>query len=163
MTTMPSVLTETGFITNLSEEKYLNSKQGQDFISSAIFLACRDYFNEIDNKSGISLSKNLNPESKPDSSTSVFLPEGEIVFMVQIASFLLKKEVKPENFKGLTDVVELNTEDSFKYATGSFTDYSAAAKYKKEIEAVYPGAFVIAVKDNKILLLQQAIEQKNNK
>ena len=31
MTTMPSVLVETGFITNSEEEKYLNSKEGQDY------------------------------------------------------------------------------------------------------------------------------------
>lgn len=53
MTTMPSVLIETGFITNLAEENFLNSKQGQDYLSSAIFRACRDYINEIDSKSGI--------------------------------------------------------------------------------------------------------------
>ena len=163
MTTMPSVLTETGFITNLSEEKYLNSKQGQDLIASAIYTACKDYLNEIDNKSDISSGMNKNPESKPDNSLTVVSPEGEIVFMVQIATFLLKKEVKPGNFNGLTDVVELNTPDNFRYATGSFTDYPAAAKYRKVIETVYSGAFVIAVKDNKILPLQQAIEQKNNK
>ena len=29
---------------------------------------------------------------------------------------------------------------------GNFTDYSAAVKYRKEIEDIYPDAFVIAVK-----------------
>ena len=57
MTTMPSVLTETGFITNPTEEKYLNSKEGQDNIASSIFRACRDYINDIDSKSVISLLK----------------------------------------------------------------------------------------------------------
>ena len=57
MTTMPSVLTETGFITNPEEEKFLNSKQGQDYIASSIFRACRDYINELDSKSGISAVK----------------------------------------------------------------------------------------------------------
>ena len=42
-TKMPSVLVETGFITNPSEEKFLNSKEGQDYIASSIFRACRDY------------------------------------------------------------------------------------------------------------------------
>jgi len=163
MTTMPSVLTETGFITNPSEEKYLNSKQGQDFIASAIFRACRDYINEIDSKSGISTIKNQDIDTNLNISTPVISPAGEIVFMVQIASFLSKKDVKSLNFNGLTDVVELDTRDRFRYATGSFADYSAAAKYRKEIEAVYPYAFVIAVKDNKILPLQEALEQKNKK
>lgn len=163
MTTMPSVLTETGFITNPSEEKYLNSKQGQDYLASALFKACRDYINEIDSKSGMSPVKNQNPEPEPDISTPVISPAGEIVFMVQIVTFSSKKEVKPGNFNGLTDVVELDTRDRFRYATGSFTDYSDAVRYLKKIEAVYPDAFVIAVKDNKILPLQQALEQKNKK
>jgi N-acetylmuramoyl-L-alanine amidase len=163
MTTMPSVLTETGFITNPSEEKYLNSKQGQDYLSSCLFKACRDYISEIDSKSGMSPVKNQNPEPEPNISTPVISPAGEIVFMVQIASFSSKNEVKPRNFNGLTDVVELDTQDRFRYVTGSFTDYSAAVRYRKKIEAVYPDAFVIAVKDNKILPLQQALEQKNKK
>ena len=62
MTTMPSVLTETGFITNPAEEKYLNSKEGQDYIASSIFRACRDYINEIESKSGISTVKIQNQE-----------------------------------------------------------------------------------------------------
>ncbi len=54
---MPSVLVETGFITNPTEEKYLNSKEGQDYLASSIFRACRDYLNEIDSKSGITCRK----------------------------------------------------------------------------------------------------------
>ena len=35
--------------------------------------------------------------------------------------------------------------------------------YRKKIEDIYPDAFVIAVKDNKILPLQQALEQEKKK
>ena len=74
-----------------------------------------------------------------------------------------KTEIKPENFKGLKDIIEINCKERFRYATGRFTDYSAAVKYRKKIETIYPDAFVIAVKDNKILPLQQALEQKKKK
>ena len=84
MTTMPSVLTETGFITNPTEEKYLNSKQGQDYIASAIFRACRDYINEIDSKSNISFGQQDSPVKTADAN-ALKGPAGEIVFMVQIA------------------------------------------------------------------------------
>lgn len=47
-TTMPSVLIETGFLTNKSEEKFLNSKQGQDYIASAIYRAFKEYKQEIE-------------------------------------------------------------------------------------------------------------------
>jgi len=162
-TTMPSVLIETGFITNPSEEKFLNSKQGQDFLASAIFRACKDYINEIDSKSSSFPLKNQNPEPKTDISIPAGSPPGEIVFMVQIATSSLKIEVRPENFKGLTDVLELNAQDRFKYATGSFTDYPEAVKYRKKLESIYPDAFVIALKDNNILPLQRALEQKKGK
>jgi len=158
-TSMPSVLVETGFISNPDEEKFLNSKQGQDYLASAIFRACRDYINEIDQRSGISIVKNQNLDQNPGSSIST----GEIVFMVQIATSSSKREINPENFKGLNDVVELNVQARFKYASGSFSNYPTAAEYRKKLESFYPGAFIIAVKDNKILPLQEALELTKNK
>ncbi len=48
MTTMPSVLVETGFITNHEEEKKLNNNTHQIYIASAIFRAIRDYKNHVE-------------------------------------------------------------------------------------------------------------------
>ncbi|MEA1878008.1 MAG: N-acetylmuramoyl-L-alanine amidase [Bacteroidota bacterium] len=42
-TTVPSVLIETGFITNPREEEFLNTVYGQDLLASAIFRAFKDY------------------------------------------------------------------------------------------------------------------------
>ncbi|MGD0754724.1 MAG: N-acetylmuramoyl-L-alanine amidase [Bacteroidales bacterium] len=159
-TKMPSVLVETGFITNPNEEKYLNSKEGQDYLASSIYRACRDYLNEIDSKSAISQDKNDDSDQKSDTLTSGNSNAGEISFMVQVTTSISKTEIKPENFKGLRDITEIKAQDRFKYAAGSFTNYSDAVIYRKKIETFYPDAFVIAVKDNKILPLQQALEQK---
>jgi N-acetylmuramoyl-L-alanine amidase len=161
MTTMPSVLTETGFITNPDEEKYLNSTVGQDYISSSIFRACRDYINEIDSRSVTLTGKNQDPKPVDDGTSHESQLSGEIAYMVQIATSSSKTEIRPENFKGLKDVSEIVNQEQYKYATGNFTDYSNAVTYRKKIEAIYPDAFVIAVKDNKILPLQQTLEQKN--
>jgi N-acetylmuramoyl-L-alanine amidase len=158
-TKMPSILIETGFITNPAEEKYLNSKEGQDYIASSIYRACRDYLNEIDSKSDVSWKKNDVPVQNSDSITKVNPPTSEVTFMVQVATSTSRIEIKPEFFKGLKDITEINAQDRFKYAVGNFTDYSAAVSYRKKIETYYPDAFVIAVKDNKILPLQQALEQ----
>jgi N-acetylmuramoyl-L-alanine amidase len=157
---MPSVLVETGFITCPSEEKYLNSKEGQDYLASSIYRACREYLNAIDSRSGISWVKNQDQQVKADTSDNIVSSEDDISFMIQVTTSINKIEIKPENFKGLKDIVEINAGDRFKYATGSFTDYTAAVAYRKKIEGSYPDAFVIAVKDNKILPLQQALEQK---
>jgi hypothetical protein len=80
--------------------------------------------------------------------------------MIQIATSAEKKTLIPDNFKGIKDVIELTSENLFRYATGSFDKYPQAAEYRKKIEAIYPDAFVIAVKNNKILPLQDALNSK---
>ncbi len=45
---MPSVLTEIGFLTNPSEEQFLGSSKGQDYIASGLFRAFREYKDEIE-------------------------------------------------------------------------------------------------------------------
>ncbi len=161
MTTMPSVLVETGFLTNSEEEKYLNSKEGQDYLASAIYRATRDYINEVDKMTNISSSAQNELAPAPDSSAGeTDLPGEGLKFMVQIAISAEKKPIVPENFKGLKDVVEIPSNDIFKYASGSFDNYAPAAEYRKTIGTLYPDAFVIAVKNNKIVPLQDALISK---
>ncbi|MFK7972899.1 MAG: N-acetylmuramoyl-L-alanine amidase [Bacteroidia bacterium] len=45
---MPSVLVETGFITNRTEELYLGSETGQNHIASSLYRAIRDYNHELE-------------------------------------------------------------------------------------------------------------------
>lgn len=158
MTTMPSVLVETGFITNVTEEKFLNSKEGQEYIASAIYRACRDYINEMDIRSGISAVRNETVRDSAGTPESSEIKVG-IAFMVQVSTSGSQKELKPENFKGLTDISEIRAEDRFKYATGNFATYPAAVEFRKKIANIYPDAFVIAVKEGKILPLQDALDQ----
>ena len=47
-TTMPSVLIETGFLTNSTEEKFLAVDQGQELIASGIYRAFKEYKNEVE-------------------------------------------------------------------------------------------------------------------
>ena len=49
-TSMPSVLVETGYLSNKKEERDLNDPLLQDYIASAIFRASRDYKEEIDKR-----------------------------------------------------------------------------------------------------------------
>jgi N-acetylmuramoyl-L-alanine amidase len=158
-TTMPSVLTETGFITNPDEEKFLNSNEGQDKIASAIFRACIDYLEDIDSKSSKFPVMINTPEPVTSSNSEYYRNNHDIIFMIQVASSPSRIEIKPENFNGLKNIIEIEGADRMKYATGNFNNYDSAVTYRKEIEPIFPDAFVIAVKDNKILPLQQALDQ----
>jgi N-acetylmuramoyl-L-alanine amidase len=159
-TTMPSVLTETGFISNPTEEKYISSKQGQDNIAASIFRACRDYLSEIDKKSGMSVDTLVEPAYTPSKITDT---KGIIIYMVQVATSPKKIGIKPDNFKNIKDIVELTSGNRYRYASGAFNEYSKAVSYRKKIEDIYPDAFVIAVKDNKILPLQEALDKNKGK
>jgi N-acetylmuramoyl-L-alanine amidase len=165
MTTMPSVLTEIGFITNPTEEKYINSNEGQEYISSAIFRACRDYISDVNSRSGLSMAEDTVP--KQDEIAVPQEPVKEVTdlieFKVQVASSATRKEINPKNFRGLTDISEIAAPDRYRYTSGSFMNYSEAADHRKKLETIYPDAFVVAFKDNKMVPLQQALDQQNNK
>jgi len=166
-TTMPSVLVETGFMTNPAEERFLNSKQGQEYLASAIYRACRDFLSEIEMRSGIKVDPSSSsvetPEPEERENEKTFSsPQGQTVFTIQIAASAEPGEINPEKFRGLTGIHEINSEGRYRYVSGIFGNYDEAVSHRKKIEAVYPDAFVIAVKDNKILPLQQAIREKNN-
>lgn len=48
-TTMPSILIETGFLTNSNEESYLKTAQGQEEMAGSIFSAVKEYKEELSN------------------------------------------------------------------------------------------------------------------
>lgn len=63
-TTMPSVLIETGFISNVKEEKILASEEGQNYIASAIFRAVKDYKRMIE-KTPLVADNEIEPVKQP--------------------------------------------------------------------------------------------------
>jgi len=164
MTSMPSILIETGFITNPDEEKYLMSKEGQEYIASSIFRATREYIGEIDRKSVIRSSADPGQQVRGETLTENDPPKTEgPKFMVQITSSPDRKEIKAENFRGIANVVEISSDNRFRYASGMFINYSEALEYRKQILSLYPDAFVIAVRDNKIMPLQEALDLTKTK
>lgn len=152
MTTMPSVLVETGFSSNAEEERILISEEGQDYIASAIYRAFRDYKVAVDKKSGFNA---LRHESE--------ILNNEIDFRVQIATSTIRQELKPENFKSLRELSEIVSGDFYKYSSGHFETYSQAADYRKSISSIFSDAFVIAVKKETIIPLQEAIQETRNR
>lgn len=66
-TAMPSILVETGFITNEDEENYLNSEKGQNEVADNVFNAIKRYKQQLENKNV--LGKNT-PKAKTNSVVS---------------------------------------------------------------------------------------------
>ncbi|MDD2304621.1 MAG: N-acetylmuramoyl-L-alanine amidase [Prolixibacteraceae bacterium] len=71
---MPSVLVETGFVSNQAEANYLKSEEGQHVIASSIFDAFRK-FKSRSSGSATSARHTANSNTKPDTSAVSALPE----------------------------------------------------------------------------------------
>lgn len=152
-TYMPSVLIETGFITNANEGAFLNSKSGQDKVSGAIFDAIKAYKKNID--------ENLVIEEKPIAEVkepSKVYPG--IDFKVQIASGKKKLETKSYNFKGLKGVERGKIGSIYKYYYGKSSDFDHIVKLQSEARSAgYKSAFVVAFKGEERVQLSEVINQ----
>jgi N-acetylmuramoyl-L-alanine amidase len=74
-TAMPSVLIETGFLSNAKEERYLKTEAGQQQVANAILAAFQDYKNELE---GVRPSEADIATTKPIKPAAVFKePEQE--------------------------------------------------------------------------------------
>ena len=122
-TYMPSVLVETGFLTNSSEGAYLNSSKGQSNMADALAKAIvnyRDNRNASFQKTSI-----VNESNKIEKSNKL---NEKLVFKIQIAASKKKIDLKPYNFKGLKSISRTKNEKLFRYYYGSSSNYEKAKK-----------------------------------
>ena len=71
-TSMPSVLVELGFLTNVDEEDFLQTEKGQDYLASAIYRAFKEYKATLEG-TDVRVTPN---EAKPDSTkVAVAVPD----------------------------------------------------------------------------------------
>ncbi|MFT3886104.1 MAG: N-acetylmuramoyl-L-alanine amidase [Flavobacteriales bacterium] len=169
-TTMPAVLIELGFLSNSTEEDFLQSEKGQDLMASAIYRAFKEYKGQIEGKDvsiGGAPAKPDTPRvdtsradnaAKPKPTPPPAAKAGGVSFKVQIVTSTKRIELKPKNFKGLEGVEEVKGADVWKYMVGDEQDLDGARKLQKACkEKGYDGAFIVAFKDGERIDLQQAV------
>jgi N-acetylmuramoyl-L-alanine amidase len=152
-TFMPSVLVETGFLTNTKEGNYLNSKKGQEEIANAIYKAVKLYKEQIDDNTVVEIK----PKPKP------IKPKTRIVkgvdFRVQIASGPKKLKTASYNFKGLKGIDRIKIGAHHKYYYGKTSDYLKAKEMQKMTkEKGFTSAFVVAFKKDKKISVKEALK-----
>ncbi len=168
-TTMPSVLIETGFLTSDHEESFLGSEQGRDYIASAVFRAFKAYKTKIESNSHFevtirdsSASKTVETEGKEMIIPALGTPENELFFKVQVLSSRKKFSKDDPYFQGLPNVESFESGKWIKYAVGRSSSYSEIINYCSEVKKKFPDAFVVAVRDGKIISLKEALQEINN-
>lgn len=158
-TTMPSVLIETGFLTNIKDEKFLATENGQDIMASAIFRAFRNYKNSIEKNSHFQIHEIKEEKSVEIAESST--PSNELHFKVQV--LVSKKSVNLNDpfFKKYEFVEEFKSGNWNKYAVGSTKSYKEIINYCSSVKKDYPDAFVVAIKNGGIIKLKDAVEEIN--
>lgn len=160
-TYMPSVLVETGFITNRKEGDYLNSVAGKNSISKSISDAILDYKSNLNSE--IFVEEAIKDSSTTDASktTSLNSPpiDTSIVYKVQIAAGSKKLNTKPYNFNGLKDISRTKYKKIYRYFYGNTSSYDSVVALKKEArEKGYESAYVVAYKNGKQISIKTALK-----
>ena len=159
-TYMPSILIETGFITNSKEGLYLNSNLGGQKFSESIYNGIKKYINQLtlntvqaDAISEVSKRTKATGEQK-------LVDYKDVVFKVQIAAGSRKLETKSYNFKGLKNVYRLKVGNSYKYYLGNSSSYSEIKKFRKIAKSKgFKTAFIVAFKNGKKISLEEVLKK----
>lgn len=161
-TTMPSVLIETGFLTNPQEENFLANKDNQQKMAEAMFNAFKRYKNELE---GVYIENTpiTKPIEKPADQTGKNNIETDakdkVVFRVQIQTSQKRIPTSSSEFKGMP-IYEYQQDGLYKYATGYFVkDLKSANDHKNELRNNgFEHAFVIAFLNGERINLEKAIK-----
>lgn len=169
MTTMPSILIETGFLTNPDEEEYLASEKGQDYLASAIFRAFRKYKTAIEENSNFANNGPVNKIEQDPGYESVNFKiektraEEELHFKVQVMVSQKQLDSEDPYFKNYSNVKRFQSGKWYKYAVGQSFSYDEIEDYCENVRQDFPDAFVIAVKNNEIMNLNKALKELKEK
>ncbi|MEO9257243.1 MAG: N-acetylmuramoyl-L-alanine amidase [Crocinitomicaceae bacterium] len=154
-TTMPSVLIETGFLTNAQEERFLKDPEQQAKMANAIFKAVVDFKSQID---GVNYQAQIQAENK-----LVFeekkLDTNAVYFKVQIETSSTPVSLSDPRFKNNL-ISEYQQDKLYKYTVGNYkNDYSAANDLKNKMRKDgFNFAFVVAFQGSERISLEKAIK-----
>ena len=152
-TYMPSVLIETGFITNNAEGAYLNSDAGQQKFAESIYKGIIKYREQLTLNTVSNINLDIAQVKKRESSKPVPTRDVEestydAEFKVQIASGSRKLETHAYNFNGLDNVERIQFGATYKYFVGGTSDYSRIKEILQLVKSKgYTSAFIVAFRN----------------
>ncbi len=161
-TTMPSVLVETGFISNAKEEKYLLSDKGEEITAECIYKALCEYIKSIKNKT-VTNTTNLDI-TKPVTKnvvkkTNDNTVDNNIFFKIQITSSSKPIPLDSNYFKGFKNIEEHKISSTYKYTIGNETNFKKIKKMQQSVKQKFPDAFIVAFKNGKKIPINDAIKK----
>ncbi len=170
-TTMPSVLIESGFLTNSKEEDFLVSTKGQEYIASAIFRAFRAYKKEMENSAQEILSQeeifdnpapNISIEETKQEQKKEVSKEIQIVtkdytdilnqslyFKIQFMASKTLMDLSDSKYNGVENLHIEQWKTYNRYVSGPYDTFENAKKAKSKIKDLgFKDAFIVPYLNN---------------
>lgn len=156
---MPSILVETGFLSNTKEEKWLASKKGMETIAQAIYMGFVDYKKSWDRRNcatsetptatpanGDTPAANPSPATKPrptDPKPATPAAATAVTYKIQFLSSPQKLKKGDARLKGLWPVDFYKDGNLYRYTYGSASDKSALQNKILQVRKKFKDAFVV--------------------
>lgn len=163
-TTMPSVLIETGFLTNVEEENFLRDTSNQTKMASSLFKAFVSYKKYYESADQSTLLDQASPPNYgiTQSELSESDNKEKILFRVQIATTSENLSVNDNRFQGMP-IWKYENNGLHKYTVGLFDNIEDANELKAAMrEKGYENAFVVAFKGQERINIENAINLTKN-
>lgn len=167
---MPSVLVEAGFLSNLNEANYLNSELGQRNIALSVFEAFKKFKDKTSGASNIKspeiVAKNEKKQevapkqeiravenNKPETEKTIITPDttakgkstdNSIYYSVQIGANTTPIDPVASNFKGLKNVRREKTDKYYRYYFGNESTIERITVELQQIKQKFPQAFIVS-------------------
>jgi N-acetylmuramoyl-L-alanine amidase len=163
-TNMPSVLIELGFMSNPTEEDYLQSKEGKENLSLSIYKAFKSYYSQNSNSenqlNNDSQNENENNTVSGDGLVWKDEPANTLVFKVQILSSAVPISKNSADFRGLKRIEEYLSNGTHKYVAGCTTDLNEAKQNQKLLrDKGFSGAFIVAFENGQRISMEEALKR----
>lgn len=180
-TAMPSVLVETGYLSNETEENYLASPVGQMTTAEALYDGFADYLRErkkedrtdrsvlasqpsVPVESSVFLSPISKPKPRQESSPSVAIAEATPIakFYVQLAAAKTQIDTDQEKWSSLGTPVRFVREGAYlKYQAGPFSTLETAERAKEDANSKgFQGAFTVGYRGDQKLSPSELKDEK---
>lgn len=153
-TTMPSVLTEIGFLTNQEDLKVLITDEGQSKIARRLADAFTKYKEDYESRNSLDIEpmpkvKEPEVEVQPKQEPEV-QPKIDTFYAIQILAVNKKLSSNSPDLKGRGDALYIYQDGRYKYYLGRYNTREEASKELSKVRKSFKGAFVIVVRDGVI-------------
>ncbi len=171
-TTMPSVLIETGFLSNSEDESFLGEMSNRSTVAESIFEAFSSYKAHVEGyvpteeEAVASITTNTEPSKAVipvvpavhAAPQQVPVSDPGIIFYVQLAASRTPLSTEVANWKVPVFVETKQENGYYKYLAGPFAEAGQATALQKELRAgSCKDAFVVAYRDNQRIPLKEAL------